>query len=87
MSRRWRLREPRLLEVVVDVAWASPLLGAAVSVGLLIAALAIQSVRPTDFTAWSFLCPIIALILAMVGAGGFLVSALAFLRDAVFGRR
>lgn len=87
MGRRSRGREPGLAEVVVDLAWANPLVGAGVSVVFLVVASVIETFQGSHATPLDIVRPLIGMLLGIIGFAGLIVSAVGFVRDAFVGRR
>lgn len=86
MGRRRQSREPGILEMVLDIAWASPLAGVVVSIVLLVIASVMNAAFSSAPMPMGLVGPLMALMFALVALGGLLVSGIAFLRNLFLGR-
>jgi len=82
MGRRKSSQEPGLLDMVLGIAWASPLAGVFVSTMLLLVASVIRATCSSTEVPMTF----VGAMLAMVAIAGLLVSGIALLRDVIIGR-
>ena len=79
--------EPGLIEVLIELAWLSPLWGAVASLVLLIAGAIVRGYpyEPNGYGRIGGM--LIGLALLLIGGMGLLVSGVAFLRDLIRGRK
>ena len=84
--RRKRYEEPGLMEEVLDLAWASPVVGGIFSGALLLVAGVLAAWPSSPQSPVRFMLPLMGLMLGMIGGFGLLVSAIGFLRDVFKGR-
>jgi hypothetical protein len=87
MSRRYRSHEVTLIDAVFDLAWANPGVGTILCVGLMLIGQFVTSIEYSPAIGWTFVCPMIGMVLTLTGAAGLLVGAIAILCDLFFGRK